>query len=270
MADEASGNRYDRQLIVIVPAHSHVLGLTAVKETMKRFSIIVPAHNEANTIIPLLEAVRTATAEISTVSFEVIVIDDGSRDATRSLLLGTSALYDHLVLLDQQHGKGGAVLKGLQRASGDYVLFQDADLEYNPQDYATLIEPVMEYGAQVVMGSRFVAPRVTRVFYFWHKMGNKFITLIFNLLHNTTFTDIYSCYLVYERQLVPIESIRTRGWEQHGEILSRAVKGATVLYEVPVSYRGRSYAEGKKIRPAHVFRILYILVLTRIRIALSR
>ena len=150
------------------------------------------------------------------------------------------------------------------------MLFQDADLEYDPRDYAALIEPVTEHGAQVVIGSRFIAPRMTRVFYFWHKMGNRLITLVFNLLNNTTFTDIYSCYLLYQRSLVPVESIRTRSWEQHGEILSLAVGKAEVLYEVPVSYRGRSYAEGKKIRPSDIFRVFYVLILTRLRRVLDR
>ena len=233
---------------------------------MKKISIIVPAHNEEQTIVPLLQAVRRAIEELSIPLFEVIVIDDGSNDTTRALLLAAPELYDHLIVLDHQHGKGGAVLKGLQRATGEFVLFQDADLEYDPRDYAALIEPVTEHGAQVVIGSRFIAPRMTRVFYFWHKMGNRLITLVFNLLNNTTFTDIYS----YQRSLVPVESIRTRSWEQHGEILSLAVGKADVLYEVPISYRGRSYAEGKKIRPSDIFRVFYVLILTRLRRVLDR
>ena len=237
---------------------------------MEKISIIVPAHNEEQTIVSLLQAVRAATEAISIARFEVIVIDDGSKDTTRALLLAAPELYDHLIVLDHQHGKGGAVLKGLQRATGEFVLFQDADLEYDPRDYAALIEPVTEHGAQVVIGSRFIAPRMTRVFYFWHKMGNRLITLVFNLLNNTTFTDIYSCYLLYQRSLVPVESIRTRSWEQHGEILSLAVGKADVLYEVPVSYRGRSYAEGKKIRPSDIFRVFYVLILTRLRRVLDR
>ena len=230
---------------------------------MINITILVPAHNEEATIIPLLKSVQKEISKITTVSFEIVVIDDFSQDNTNKLLRENETLYNSLVSLENNQGKGGAVLRGLEKAKGDYILFQDADLEYSPKDYKSLIVPIVDFDVDVVMGSRFVAPPYTRVHYFWHKVGNKALTLLFNILNNTTFTDIYSCYLIYRRNLVPLKKIKAKGWEQHGEILSRAVKNGKVFYEVPISYSGRSYDEGKKIRAFHIFKIVYTLIITR-------
>ena len=232
-------------------------------KTMTKITILIPANNEETTIIPLLKSVKKETTKIKAVTFEIIVIDDCSQDKTNKLLKENETLYDHLISLEKNQGKGGAVLCGLKKAKGDYILFQDADLEYSPKDYKSLIGPIADFKVDVVMGSRFVAPQYTRVHYFWHKVGNKALTLIFNILNNTTFTDIYSCYLIYRRNLFPLEKIQTKGWDQHGEILSRAVKNGRVFYEVPISYRGRSYDEGKKIRAVHIFKIVYTLIKIR-------
>jgi len=233
-------------------------------KTMTKITILIPANNEETTIIPLLKSVKKETTKIKAVTFEIIVIDDCSQDKTNKLLKENETLYDHLISLEKNQGKGGAVLCGLKKAKGDYILFQDADLEYSPKDYKALIGPIVEFGVDVVIGSRFVAPQYTRVHYFWHKVGNTVLTLLFNILNNTTFSDIYSCYLIYRRNLFPLEKIKTKGWEQHGEILSRAVKNGRVFYEVPISYRGRSYDEGKKIRAFHIFKIIYTLIKIRI------
>ncbi|WYD81702.1 MAG: glycosyltransferase family 2 protein [Candidatus Electrothrix gigas] len=224
-----------------------------------KISILIPVYNEETTVIPLLQSVRQETKKIKDVAFEIIVIDDCSQDDSNKRLRENKPLYDSLISLEKNQGKGGAVLHGLKIAKGDYILFQDADLEYSPKDYRTLIRPVIEFDADVVMGSRFVAPEFTRVYYFWHKIGNIGLTLFFNILNNTTFTDTYSCYLMYRRELVPVEKIITKGWEQHGEILSIAVKNGEIFYEVPISYRGRSYKEGKKIRSFHIFKILFTI-----------
>ena len=230
---------------------------------MINITILIPAYNEEATIIPLLKSVQKETRKIKTVSFEIVVIDDFSQDNTNKLLRENETLYNSLVSLENNQGKGGAVLRGLEKAKGDYILFQDADLEYSPKDYKSLIVPIVDFDVDAVIGSRFVAPPYTRVHYFWHKVGNKALTLLFNILNNTTFTDIYSCYLIYRRNLVPLKKIKAKGWEQHGEILSRAVKNGKVFYEVPISYSGRSYDEGKKIRAFHIFRIVYTLIITR-------
>jgi glycosyltransferase involved in cell wall biosynthesis len=168
-----------------------------------------------------------------------------------------------LIKQPRNGGKGAAVREGLRRATGDYVLFQDADLEYSPSEYATLLYPVQRFDAEVVMGSRFMAPRYARVAYFWHKLGNVMITLLFNVLFNTTFSDIYSCYLLYRRDLVDPEALRSDGWEQHAEILATAAQRAKVLYEVPISYHGRSYEEGKKIRAHHSIAVILMIIRKR-------
>lgn len=164
-------------------------------------------------------------------------------------------------------GKGAAVRAALAHASGDYVLFQDADLEYDPAEYHKMIDPVLRFGADMVMGSRMLAPTYTRVSYFWHKVGNHFITFVFNILNNTTFTDIYTCYLLYRRSLLRPEELVSDGWEQHAEILSRVWARSKSCYEVPISYRGRSYDEGKKIRAHHVIAVLGMIVRARLWLA---
>ena len=230
-----------------------------------KVSIIVPAYNEEKTIIPLLEAVQQAVRELSGVAIEVIVVNDSSTDNTGTLLSENNTLYDQLIATKKKSGKGGAVMEGLKQSTGDYILFQDADLEYSPKDFEKLFKPILEFEADVVIGSRFLAPEWTRVSYFWHKIGNRFLTFVFNVLNNTTFTDVSSCYLLYRKALFPVEELTTSGWEQHGEILSLAVKNGTVCYEVPITYSGRTYSEGKKIRAIHIWKILYVLLVTRFK-----
>jgi glycosyltransferase involved in cell wall biosynthesis len=228
---------------------------------MTKISIIIAAYNEQATIIEILERVNAQS--IDGFEFEVIVIDDGSRDRTRTLLEERSDLYTHLIPLDKNGGKGAAVMAGLVRACGDYVLFQDADLEYDPADYPALLDPVARYNADVVMGSRFRSPSVARVSYFWHWVGNKTVTLLFNMLNNLTFTDIYSCYLLYRRSLVDHCALKATGWDQQAEILSLAVREAKNIYEVPISYRGRSFEEGKKIRALHAAPVIWTIIKKR-------
>ena len=165
-----------------------------------KLSIVIPAFNEEATIIEILERIGQQT--IKGVDFEVIVIDDSSKDRTVALLEARPELYAKLLKQPKNGGKGAAVKAGLKEATGDYILFQDADLEYDPTDYETMLLPVLSFGADLVMGSRLVAPQFTRVSYFWHKMGNRFITFVFNIFYNMTFTDIYSCYLLYRRTLL--------------------------------------------------------------------
>ena len=148
----------------------------------------------------------------------------------RLLLEDDPALYDILLKNSRNLGKGGAVKRGLEVASGDYILFQDADLEYDPNDYADLLAPVLRFDADVVLGSRFAAPKWTRVFYFWHKLGNLVITTWFNLLYNTTWTDVYSCYLMFRRDLIKAGELRRMGWDQHAEILGKSLpEGRKIL-----------------------------------------
>jgi glycosyltransferase involved in cell wall biosynthesis len=226
-------------------------------------SVIIPAYNEQATILQILGEVRKQSVE--GVKFEVIVVDDGSKDNTIALLEANPGLYDKLVRQPKNGGKGAAVVAGLRAATGDYILFQDADLEYSPSHYGGLMFPVLNFGAQIVMGSRFLASQYTRVQFYWHRVGNKFITKVFNILFNTTFTDIFTCYLMFRRELLNPDELVTMGFEQQAEILCRIVPRAKVLYEVPISYQGRSYEEGKKIMVHHVIPV--ILAIFRYRLA---
>ena len=172
-------------------------------------------------------------------------------------------MYHEFISLPRNGGKGAAVIAGLRAATGDYVLVQDADLEYNPDEYTGLLKPVLDFGAELVMGSRFLAPPWTRVNYFWHKVGNHVITLLFNLLNNTTFTDVYSGFIVFRRSLVSPDELKRLGWDQQAEILSRLCARARYVYEVPISYHGRSYDEGKKIRAVHALPVMWTIVRER-------
>lgn len=228
---------------------------------MNKITVIIPAYNEESTIEVVLEKVRAQNME--GFEFEVIVIDDGSDDRTVEILEGRPELCDKLIKLPRNMGKGAAVKAGLSQATGTYILFQDADLEYDPADYAKLLLPVERFGANLVMGSRMVAPEYTRVAYFWHKIGNHLITVLFNILNNTTFTDIYSCYLLYRRDLLDPEKLQAMGWAQHAEILTRLVDKADNKYEVPISYHGRTYGEGKKIKAWHILSVIWTIVIRR-------
>lgn len=225
-------------------------------------SILIPAYNEEATILEILGKVKAVRQK--GVKFEVLVIDDGSKDRTIELLEANPDLYSQLIKMPQNGGKGAAVKAGLEAATGDYIIFQDADLEYDPADYKSMLEPVIQHQADVVMGSRFIAPQIMRVSYFWHKVGNLLITFIFNILNNTTFTDVYSCYLMFRRNLVVPENLRTFGWEQHAEILSIATQRGKVFYEVPISYHGRTYEDGKKIRAHHTIAVVWTMIKMRL------
>lgn len=228
---------------------------------MKKISIIVPAYNEEKTVVELLEMVTAQT--VDGFEFEVIVVDDGSTDGTQDLLRERPDLYTTFICLEQNRGKGGAVIEGLKAATGEYVLFQDADLEYDPVYYAALLVPVRRFDSDIVIGNRFMAPKYSRVHYFWHKVGNHVITLLFNVLFNTTYSDIYSCYLMYRRSLLDPGELKSVGWEQHAEILSKTTRRAKVVYEVPISYHGRSYDEGKKIKAFDVIPVIWMIIKKR-------
>lgn len=225
-------------------------------------SIIIPAFNEESTIIELLNSVNEQNNK--DYELEIIVIDDNSTDSTRQLLQENSVLYTKLICLEKNLGKGGAVREGLKNSTGSYVLFQDADLEYNPFEYKKIFRIINDFSADVIIGSRFLSPEYTRVHYYFHKLGNKLITGLFNLFYNTTFTDIYSCYLCFKRELIDPIKLKSNGWSQHAEILATAVKSSKILYEVPISYSGRTFEEGKKIKARHTFSVIYMILKKRL------
>jgi len=227
-----------------------------------QLSIIIPAFNEENTILELLKKVNNQRNK--DYDLEIIVIDDNSTDSTKKLLESNPALYTKFISLEKNLGKGGAVREGLKIANGSYILFQDADLEYNPEEYAKIINIIENFNADIIIGSRFLSPEYTRVHYFFHKLGNKFITGLFNVIYNTTFTDIYSCYLCFKRELVDPTKLKSNGWSQQAEILSTAVNNSKIFYEVPISYSGRTFEEGKKIKARHTLSVIYMIIKKRL------
>jgi len=228
-----------------------------------KVSVIVPVYNEEETIVSILNSINEQ--KIDNIDFEVIVIDDHSTDSTSKLLKNSFGLYDKYIRLESNQGKGAAVREGIKQSSGEYILFQDADLEYDPKDYIELLRPVLLFDSDLVIGSRFLAPKFTRVAYFWHKIGNKLITNLFNIVNNLTFTDIYSCYILFKREYIESDKLLTNGWEQQAEILSKVVKKARNIYEVPITYHGRTYEEGKKIRAHHIISVIYAIIRFKIR-----
>lgn len=227
-------------------------------EVVQKISIIIPCYNEEATIREIL--LRVNQVKIESVNFEIIVVDDGSKDRSADIIKSCPELYAKFIQLPINQGKGAAVKAALKEATGDFILFQDADLEYDPQNYHKLLMPILKHGAEIVIGSRLIAPQFTRVCYFWNRVGNKTITLLFNIMNNLTFSDIYSCYLVYKRSLLDPDNLQTLGWQQHAEIIAKIVKKTNIIYEVPIDYFGRSFEEGKKIRWYHVFSVFMTIV----------
>jgi glycosyltransferase involved in cell wall biosynthesis len=225
-------------------------------------SIIIPAYNEEKTIIKVLEKIKNNSPNLF--KYEVIVIDDGSTDGSKKLLENNKNLYNKLLINDTNKGKGFSVKRGILSSSGTHIIFQDADFEYDPSDFKKFEKIFADFNADGIIGSRFVYSNYTRSHNILNKFGNKLITLIFNLLYNTTFTDIYSCYFAFKKNLLDGQSLRTEGFEQHAEILCKVMKKGNKFYEIPISYNGRSYTEGKKIRPHHFFSILYQIFRERI------
>lgn len=222
-----------------------------------KLSIIVPVFNEEKTILTLLNQIHLQN--FKEFKYEIIVVNDGSTDLTLEILNSNPKLYDKLISLNKNSGKGAAVIEGLKEVSGDYIIFQDGDLEYSPSEYNKIVNVILKYNAEVVIGSRFLSPEYTRVHNFYHKLGNRLITFIFNSLNNTTFTDIYSCYLCFKSSLLEVEKLKSNGWEQQAEILCSVIKKSRINYEVPISYSGRSFDEGKKIKARHSFKIILMI-----------
>jgi glycosyltransferase involved in cell wall biosynthesis len=228
----------------------------------KKISIIIAAYNEEKTIIEILK--RINKTKKNNYEYEIIVINDGSTDNSLKLLQENSNLYNKLLNLKNNKGKGFAVKEGLIIATGDYIIFQDADLEYDPDDINSFCEIYDKLDADVIVGSRMRYKNYTRSHNFFNLLGNKLITFIFNLIHNSTFTDVYTCYVSYKRNLLDPIKLKTRGFEQHAEILGLLMKKAKKNYEIPINYSGRDISEGKKIRFYHIFFVLYQIIKTRI------
>ena len=227
-----------------------------------KLSIIIPAYNEERTIIQTLK--RIQDTKNNNIKYERIVINDGSNDNTLDLLKSNSELYEKLINYNNNSGKGFAVKKGIEASSGNYIIFQDADLEYDPKDFGKFINLLNNFEVDGIIGSRFVYSEFTRSHSILNKIGNYLLTFIFNILYNTTFTDIYSCYFCFKKELLKYEDLKTIGFEQHAEILCKTIKNGKYFYEVPISYNGRTHEEGKKIKFYHFFSVLFRIVIERI------
>jgi|TARA_B110000967_G_C18742214_1_gene488339 glycosyltransferase involved in cell wall biosynthesis len=226
-----------------------------------QISIIIPVFNEKKTIIKVLE--RISKVIKPNVIYETIVINDGSTDGTLSLLEKNSNLYNQLITYETNYGKGNAVKKGLEISNGKYIFFQDADLEYDPIEINRFLDLINRFEPDLIIGSRLNYSEYTRSHNILNKFGNMLITLVFNLFYNTTFTDIYSCYACYRKDLLNVKNLKTKGFEQHAEILCKVVKNGDKFYEVPISYNGRNHAEGKKIKFYHIFSVLFRIIIER-------
>ncbi len=218
-------------------------------------SVVIPVFNEVDTVLTIIERVRHTNLPI-----QLIVVDDGSTDGTREVLQRERQRMDQLILLDRNRGKGAALKAGFAAATGDVVIIQDADLEYDPADYEELLKPIAKAGADLVLGSRLTGARPQRAYYYWHYVGNRLITFIARVLYNTTLSDIYTCYKAFRRELLVGLNIKSDGFEFDAEFLALLLKRHLVVYEVPISYYGRSYAEGKKIKWHHTGRVIWNLV----------
>lgn len=227
----------------------------------KKLSILIPVYNEEKTIFTILNKINES--KIENFDFEVIVINDGSTDNTLKILQENQNLYDQLLNYEKNQGKGFAVKNGLKVVTGDYVIFQDADLEYDPSDFIKFTNLINKLSVDIIIGSRFNYSDYTRSHNIANKIGNHILTFFFNILYNSTFTDIYSCYLVFRKDLLDPNKLKTNGFEQHAEILCKLVKKGEKFYEVPINYNGRSAAEGKKIKFYHFFSVIYRIFIER-------
>src|SRR5579872_5191914 len=222
-----------------------------------KLSVVMPVYNERVTLRAVVERVLAVPLEM-----ELICVDDGSRDGSREILEALQKAHPRVRAIFQpvNQGKGAALRRGIQEATGDFVLIQDADLEYDPVDYPALLEPLIQGKADVVYGSRFLGSGPHRVLYFWHSVGNRLLTLLSNCLTNINLSDMETCYKVFRREIVqsiPIEENRF-GFEP--EITVKLAKRRLRIYEVGISYWGRTYEEGKKIGWKDGFRALWCLL----------
>lgn len=220
-------------------------------------SVVIPCFNEVHTIAKIVAAVRAAPVR----DIEIIVVDDGSTDGS-AILLQTEMVQqvEHIIFHPVNCGKGAALRSGLQAATGDIVIVQDADLEYDPRDYPKLIEPILHHSADVVFGSRFMGGAPHRVAYFWHMVGNKLLTLLSNMCTNLNLTDMETGYKAFRREVIQSVVIEEDRFGFEPEITAKLAHRGLIFYEVGISYYGRTYAEGKKIRWPDGIRAIYAIL----------
>jgi len=230
----------------------------------KKLSILVPAYNEGNTIKQILDKVVNVKL-INNTDKEIIIINDKSNDNTREIIEGY--IKDHsesqiiLYNLDKNQGKGAAIHKGIESANGDFIIIQDADLEYDPEEYNLLLQPVLDGNADIVYGSRFTGGNPHRILFFWHTIGNKFLTFLSNIFTDLNLTDMETCYKLFKSEVIKNIKLKENRFGFEPEITAKISRIPGLrIYEVGISYYGRSFYEGKKIGWKDGFRAIYCIL----------
>ena len=222
-----------------------------------KLSIVIPCFNEKATILELIDAVRSAPIQDQ----QIIIVDDGSTDGTREILKEIENQADiHIIYQDKNKGKGAALSTGFAAATGDICIVQDADLEYDPQEFPLVIQPILDGKADVVFGSRFQSGRPHRVVYFWHRIGNGVLTLLSNIFTDLNLTDMETCYKAFKREVIQSITIEEKRFGFEPEVTAKISKKNLRIYEVGISYYGRTYSEGKKIGWKDGVRAIYCIL----------
>lgn len=231
---------------------------------MSTLSIVIPAYNEGNTIHLILDKIKAVTL-IDKIEKEIIIVDDGSDDATEKIIQSYRESNTDLVILyfrnDKNYGKGFSLNRGLKKATGDYLIVQDADLEYDPEEYNVLLKPMLHNRADVVYGSRFMGGSAHRILFFWHSIGNKFLTFLSNAGTNLNLTDMETCYKLFRKEIFDQLTLKEKRFGFEPEVTAKLARIKDIrIYEVGISYYGRTYDEGKKIKWMDGFRAIYCIL----------
>jgi dolichol-phosphate mannosyltransferase len=227
---------------------------------MVKFSIVIPSYNESLTLKTCIERVQCISSD--NLELEIIIVDDASSDNTFQIAQELEKGYSNVLVIkhDVNQGKGAALRSGFKRVTGDFVGIQDADLEYNPQEFLNLLQPLIDDEADVVFGSRFLSGGLHRVLYFWHSVGNRFLTLLSNMFTDLNLTDMETCYKLFKREVIQSIDIKENRFGFEPEIVAKVAAKRLRIYEMGISYKGRTYEEGKKIGVRDGIRAFYCIL----------